>query len=47
MAEGGQEGRLSGGFDEGDPSYRIGRAIRVRRKDVEEWLEINCQELGG
>jgi excisionase family DNA binding protein len=21
------------------PSYRIGRAIRVRRKDVERWLE--------
>jgi excisionase family DNA binding protein len=29
------------------PSYRIGRSIRVRRKDVERWLEGNRQELGG
>ena len=29
------------------PSYRIGRSIRVRRTDVERWLEGNRQELGG
>jgi excisionase family DNA binding protein len=28
------------------PSYRIGRSIRVRRKDVERWLEGNRQVLG-
>lgn len=28
------------------PGYRIGQAIRVRRKDVEEWLEINREEFG-
>jgi len=29
------------------PSYRIGRSIRVRRKDVERWLERNRQKLRG
>ncbi len=23
------------------PSYRIGRVIRIRRQDVEDWLEKN------
>ena len=29
------------------PSYRVGRAIRVRRADVERWLEDNRGEFGG
>jgi excisionase family DNA binding protein len=29
------------------PSYRVGRAIRVRRADVERWLEENRWEVGG
>ena len=26
------------------PSYRIGRVLRVRRQDVEAWLETNCYQ---
>jgi excisionase family DNA binding protein len=29
------------------PSYRVGRAIRVRRADVERWLEEIRWEVGG
>lgn len=28
------------------PSYRIGRVIRVRRQDVDTWLENNRYEPG-
>ena len=28
------------------PSYRIGRILRIRRKDVEAWLEENCYQPG-
>ena len=24
------------------PSYRLGRAVRIRRRDVERWLETNA-----
>jgi excisionase family DNA binding protein len=29
------------------PAYRIGRAMRVRRADIERWLEENRWEVGG
>ena len=29
------------------PSYRVGRSVRVRRADVERWLEETRQDLGG
>lgn len=29
------------------PGYRIGRAIRVRRMDIEKWLMENRWEIGG
>lgn len=29
------------------PAYRIGRAIRVRRTDIERWLMENRWEIGG
>ena len=28
------------------PSYRVGRSVRVRRADVEGWLEETRQDLG-
>jgi excisionase family DNA binding protein len=28
------------------PSYRIGRILRVRRQDVEQWLEQHCHQPG-
>jgi excisionase family DNA binding protein len=28
------------------PSYRIGRVLRIRRQDVEVWLEKNSNEAG-
>ena len=29
------------------PSYRVGRSVRVRRADVEGWLEETRRDLGG
>ena len=29
------------------PSFRVGRSVRVRRADVERWLEDTRQDLGG
>ncbi len=29
------------------PSYRIGRILRIRRQDVEAWLEQNKYLAGG
>ena len=31
---------------DGIPGYRIGRVIRVRRQDVEKWLENNRYRPG-
>jgi excisionase family DNA binding protein len=28
------------------PSYRVGRLVRVRRRDIERWLEDNVVEHG-
>jgi excisionase family DNA binding protein len=28
------------------PSYRVGRLVRVRRRDMERWLEDNVVEHG-
>jgi excisionase family DNA binding protein len=28
------------------PSYRVGRFVRVRRRDVEHWLEDNAAKHG-
>jgi excisionase family DNA binding protein len=32
--------------DQGIPNFRVGRRIRIRRRDVEDWLERNRYNPG-